>query len=120
MKSRGGNAAAAEEYFPRGKPKGEHSMGGGKGTHTPNEKREARMVTLFGNKENKKLIDKKKKKIKKGKELVVCSCACFYYHYKGEYFNGAIMIVLVSRSVGDLIFWCRFGSDFFSSATPDD
>jgi hypothetical protein len=71
MKSRGGTAATAEEYFPRGKPKGEESGGGGKGTHTPKEKREARMVTLFGNKENKKLIDKKKKKIKKGKELVV-------------------------------------------------
>jgi hypothetical protein len=77
MKSRGGNAAAAEEYFPRGKPKGEDSGGGGKGTHTPKEKREARMVTLFGNKENKKLIDKKKKKIKKGKELVVCSSIVF-------------------------------------------
>jgi hypothetical protein len=76
MKSRGGTAAAAEEYFPRGKPKGEDSGGGGKGTHTPKEKREARMVTLFGNKENKKLIDKKKKKIKKGKELVALWLCC--------------------------------------------
>ena len=68
MKSRG-STAAAEEYFPRGKPKGEDKGGGGvdKGA-TPKEKREGRMVALFGNKENKSTVDKKKK-MKKGKKF---------------------------------------------------
>ena len=65
-------AAPTEEYFPRGKPKGEDKGGGRKVAATaaasPKEKREGRMVSLFGNKENKKVVDKKKKKIKKGTE----------------------------------------------------
>ena len=60
-------AAPTEEYFPRGKPKGEEKVAA-TAAASPKEKREGRMVSLFGNKENKKVVDKKKKKIKKGTE----------------------------------------------------
>jgi hypothetical protein len=66
--------APAEEYFPRGKPKGEDKGGGGVKAAggkvgKAKDKSEGRMVSLFGkNKENKKVADKKKNKIKKGKE----------------------------------------------------
>jgi hypothetical protein len=64
----GGTSATAEEYFPRGKPKSVDPGGGIKDANTPKEKREARMVNLFANKATKNVVDKKKKKTKKGRE----------------------------------------------------